>query len=79
MKQALQRTEEEAPFPDNVTLGFFFNARGSLLERSPLGLFRSLLHQLLSQVPSLLSVLLPTFYMKKQKKANAKQLGVGVR
>jgi len=33
---------------------FFFHARGSVLQKSPLDLFRSLLHQILQQVPELL-------------------------
>ena len=38
-----------------VVASFFFHARGSVLQKSPLGLFRSLLHQILQQVPELLS------------------------
>jgi len=37
-----------------VFASFFFHARGSVLQKSPLGLFRSLLHQILLQVPELL-------------------------
>ncbi len=37
-----------------VFASFFFHARGSVLQKSPLGLFRSLLHQILQQVPELL-------------------------
>lgn len=36
---------------DFVVLAFFFNARGELLEKSVEGMWRSLLHQLLSMVP----------------------------
>lgn len=70
MKQALQRTEEDASNSENVILRFFFNARGSLLERSPLGLFRSLLHQVLSQVRSLLPRFLGLFRKKTQTQNN---------
>ncbi|OAQ98846.1 hypothetical protein LLEC1_05252 [Akanthomyces lecanii] len=35
----------------SLILSFFFHGRGVELEKTPLGLFRSLLHQLLSQVP----------------------------
>lgn len=41
---------------EGLTLAsFFFHGRGSLIQRSPLGLFRSLLHQILQQVPGLLT------------------------
>lgn len=37
------------------TAAFFFNARGRVLERTPLGMLRSLLYQLLTQSPERLS------------------------
>lgn len=42
---------------DELVLSFFFNSRGSDLEKSTLGLYRSLLFGLLSSDPSLLEVL----------------------
>lgn len=42
---------------DQLVLSFFFNARGSDLEKSTLGLYRSLLFGLLSSDPSLLEAL----------------------
>lgn len=39
----------------DVVVSYFFNARGHALERSTEGLFRSLLHQILSKVPRLFS------------------------
>lgn len=59
MKQALQYTEQRLSSGSYAILGFFFNARGSALERTPLGLFRSLLHQLLRQDRSLVREFLP--------------------
>ena len=38
----------------SILASFFFHGRGSLIQKSPLGLFRSLLHQILQQVPDLL-------------------------
>ena len=38
-----------------ILASFFFHGRGSLIQKSPLGLFRSLLHQILQQVPDLLT------------------------
>ncbi|CAK1356869.1 unnamed protein product [Cercospora beticola] len=41
--------------PNTLTLSFHFNRRGQLLQYTPHGLFRSMLHQLLSQDEALLS------------------------
>jgi NACHT domain len=49
----------------SATINFFFNARGGPLEKTPLGLFRSLLHQLLQQQRHLLSKFLPTYRAKR--------------
>ncbi|SPJ72133.1 uncharacterized protein FTOL_01861 [Fusarium torulosum] len=42
-------------------LSFFFHGRGSELQKTPLGLFRSLLHQLLDQVSEALIGLVAIF------------------
>ena len=42
-------------------LSFFFHGRGAELQRTPLGLFQSLLYQLLSRVPDELPDLIATF------------------
>jgi len=47
MKEAFHRTRLRS---DCSTAAFFFNAKGQALERSPAGLFRSLLHQLLPKI-----------------------------
>ncbi|KAK3946213.1 hypothetical protein QBC46DRAFT_454871 [Diplogelasinospora grovesii] len=47
-----------------LILSFFFHGRGSELQKTPLGLFRSLLHQLLSQVPDALPDLVATFQQR---------------
>ncbi|KAK5634765.1 hypothetical protein RRF57_010478 [Xylaria bambusicola] len=46
-------------------LSFFFHGRGVELQKSPLGLFRSLLHQLLQQIPNALSDLVATFQQRR--------------
>ncbi|KAM3497874.1 hypothetical protein MY10362_008786 [Beauveria mimosiformis] len=51
----------------HLYLSFFFHGRGSELQRGRLGLFRSLLHQLLHQVPEALSNLLETFQHMLQR------------
>jgi hypothetical protein len=44
-----------------VVISFFFDARGNLLERSPLGLFRTLIKALIDERPQLLERLLSLF------------------
>ena len=48
MKNAVLRTEQ-AQRPHATVAAFYFNARGSDLEKTPLGLFRSILHQICLQ------------------------------
>lgn len=40
----------------SITISFFFNARGDHLERSTVGMYRSVLYQLLGAVPELLTI-----------------------
>ncbi|KAJ4175645.1 hypothetical protein NW767_015718, partial [Fusarium falciforme] len=47
-----------------LLLSFFFHGRGSELQKTPLGLFRSLFHQLLRQVPEALTDLVATFQQR---------------
>jgi ankyrin repeat protein len=47
-----------------LILSFFFHGRGSELQRTPLGLFQSLLYQLLRQVPEALTDLIATFQQR---------------
>jgi hypothetical protein len=44
-----------------IVIRFFFDARGNLLERSPLGLFRTLTRELISERPQLVEQLLPLY------------------
>ncbi|KAF5973633.1 ankyrin protein 3 [Fusarium bulbicola] len=44
---------------DKIIISFFFNARGEQLEKSTIGMYRSLLLQILQQLPALHSVLDP--------------------
>lgn len=53
MKFAFGRTIKSRAKKHTVVIAFFFNARGEALEKSVIGLYRSLLLQLLEQVPSL--------------------------
>ncbi|KAH7008755.1 ankyrin repeat-containing domain protein [Ilyonectria destructans] len=45
----------------DLILSFFFHSRGAELQRTPLGLFQTLLYQLLRQVPDALQDLVATF------------------
>ena len=47
-----------------MCLAFFFNARGAAMEKSPLGLYRSLLYQLLDQSDTVLQEFYPLFEQK---------------
>lgn len=49
----------------NICLGFFFNARGSALEKSPVGLYRSLLFQLLRSNLTIFQMILPVLREKE--------------
>lgn len=51
-------TERQKP-SNGVCLCFFFNARGAVLEKSPLGFYRSLLFQLLRSNPITFRIILP--------------------
>lgn len=52
MKGLLRHAKET--YPNDKIVSFFFNARGTPLERSTEGMYRSILHQMASNVPSLL-------------------------
>ncbi|KAL2809924.1 hypothetical protein BJX63DRAFT_423490 [Aspergillus granulosus] len=57
MKFAYMNMKSNARYNHAVTASFFFNARGELLEKSILGMYRSLLLQLLEGYPDLQTVL----------------------
>ena len=51
----LRHALHESSCSNDVVASFFFFGRGSDLQKSPCGLFRSLLHQLLENMPEMLS------------------------
>jgi hypothetical protein len=61
--EAIPGTEECA-----LVLSFFFQGSGHELQRTPLGLYRSLLYQVLRQVPDVLPDLLEAFEQKLREK-----------
>jgi len=46
---------------DDLVLSFFFHGRGTSLQKTPLGFFRSVLHQLLCSVPHALPTVVSTY------------------
>ncbi|KAK6537092.1 hypothetical protein TWF694_011292 [Orbilia ellipsospora] len=65
MKHILRHCQ--ASFPNHSIAAYFFNARGTLLEKSRCGLLRSLLYQLLEKDPKTRGRFIPHF-MDKEKK-----------
>lgn len=63
LKYALKKTSRDEPLVKSkvLFLSFFFHARGSELQKTPLGFFRSILYQILDQAPSALSNLVEHF------------------
>lgn len=51
---------------ESITISFFFHARGHELQKSPLGLYRSFLHQILSRVPGALRDMVAYFDEKQR-------------
>jgi ankyrin repeat protein len=63
MKQALLKVKRQ--LPGAIAISYFFNARGEdPLEKTTLGMYRSLLHQLLKALPHLELYFLSTFQAK---------------
>ncbi|KAI9776736.1 MAG: hypothetical protein M1839_009380 [Geoglossum umbratile] len=65
MKHALLHYQES--FPSHAIAAYFFNARGDAFEKSPLGMLRSLLYQLLEQDPQSCNRFIPLFLDKRKK------------
>lgn len=66
MKEAFRRMALEQVESDYLTAAFFFNAKGDELEHSTLGLFRSLLYQLLPKDKKWLQNFHNIWYEKKK-------------
>ncbi|KND92361.1 Vegetative incompatibility protein HET-E-1 [Tolypocladium ophioglossoides CBS 100239] len=56
-----------------LALSFFFHGRGHEMQKTPLGLFRSLLHQLLKLVPGAVSDLIDHFEDKRKTESEARE------
>ncbi|KAI5457669.1 hypothetical protein BGZ63DRAFT_416787 [Mariannaea sp. PMI_226] len=67
LKHVLRATEARPGIQNEIIiLSFFFHGRGGELQRTPLGLFRSLLHQLLSQAPDAVSHVVDVFEQRRK-------------
>ena len=66
MKHALRHCEEV--FADHLIVAYFFNARGEILEKTPLGMLRSIVYQLLDKDDTLYERFRPIY--EKQKMHN---------
>jgi hypothetical protein len=67
MKYALHECKKHTPVNSELVIAsFFFHGRGSPLQKSSLGLFRSLLYQILSHVPELLYQFTSVFKRKRR-------------
>ena len=60
-----------------IIAAYFFNARGNKLEKTPLGMLRSLLYQLLDQDPHLCKRFIPMYLDKQKNHGNAWEWHVG--
>jgi hypothetical protein len=65
VKHTLRHCEQN--FKDHIVAAYFFNARGDKLEKTPLGMLRSLSYQLLRQESSLYGRFVPKSRDKLQK------------
>jgi ankyrin repeat protein len=66
MDTVLRNVEQQAPVHGFKVASFFFHGRGSPMQKTPIGLFRSLLHQILGQIPPLLSELYLEFKLRRE-------------
>ncbi|KAI9855300.1 MAG: hypothetical protein M1813_009839 [Trichoglossum hirsutum] len=66
MEYALRNFEERRPNGGFVVASFFFHGRGAPMQRNALGMFRSILHQILTQNRSLLPKFESVFASKRE-------------
>lgn len=66
IKKAYANIRANSSDPSSIVTAFFFNARGSELEKSPTGLFRTLLYSLCQQIAALRAVVLRKYLEKSR-------------
>ena len=64
LESELKKGRQQASMDKRVILSFFCHLRGTDLQQSLLGLYRSFLHQILDMIPDLLSDFSSVFKMK---------------
>lgn len=71
LKYALRNIDNFEP-PQNrlIVASYFFHGRGTEIQKTPLGLFRSVLHQIFAKAPEMLSELTQNFKTKLETKGN---------
>lgn len=66
MKKAYSHVKARPQDPSSVMAAFFFNARGNEIERSPTGLFRTLLHTLCQRISALRNLVVKSYVEKRR-------------
>ena len=66
MKKVYSHVTAGPQDPSSVIAAFFFNARGNEIERSPLGLFRTLLHTLFQRISALRHLVVKAYVSKRR-------------
>ena len=66
MKKAYSHVQACSQDPSTVIAAFFFNARGSEIEKSPTGLFRTLLHRLCQRISALRDLVVKAYVAKRR-------------
>ena len=66
MKKAYSHVQACSQDPSTVIAAFFFNARGSEIEKSPTGLFRTLLHKLCQHISALRDKVVRAYVAKRR-------------
>ena len=66
MKKAYSHIKACSQDPSTVLAAFFFNARGSEIEKSPRGLFRTLLHKFCQYISALRDIVVRAYVAKRR-------------
>ena len=65
MKKAYSRIQSISRDPTSIVAAFFFNARGDEIEKSPIGLFRTILHYLCQHISALRATVMKQYNRKR--------------
>ena len=66
MKKAYSHVKACPQDPSSVIAAFFFNARGDDIEKSPIGLLRTLLHTLCQRISALRDLVVKIYTAKRR-------------